>query len=102
MKYWSFPVTATVLDLLSRVVNAPIEGPELTSVVCTIPSQIEVLPICVLPLKVCSSNFIVNDFTEAIVASKVDLCADVRLIVLDAVPFAQPEMPEMVRCVVPP
>jgi hypothetical protein len=44
----------------------------------------------------------VNDFTEAIVDSKLDLWAAVRLIVLDAVPFAQPEIPEMVRCVVPP
>ena len=97
MKYWSFPVTDTVADRLSLVANAPIVGPDPASVVCTIPSATEVLPICVDPLKDCNSNFIVKDLMDAIVFSSVVLCAAVSVIVLVAVPFAQPEIPEMVK-----
>ena len=71
------------------------------AVVCTAAVLLDVLPICVEPLKDETAKVPVNDLTDAIAFSSAVLCADVSVTVRFAVPFVQ-ESPEMVNIVVLP
>ena len=74
-------------------------GPEFAAVVCTVAVLLEVLPICVEPLKEETAKVPVKDFIEAIQLSSVVLCADDRVTERFAVPFVHAS-PVTVRMVV--
>ena len=89
MNSWSLPVSAAVVDRLSLNVNAVIVGAELALVVCTVQEQVDVLPICVVPLLVTTLMVAVKDLMFAIASNRSARSVWDSVMVRSAVPFDQ-------------